>query len=179
MVRDGRLVGDNTDALGLELALRHDRLWPLTACSVVVLGAGGAAAAAVLASSRANPATITVVARREHPLPARVRVAPWSTSAVLDALHTTPESMLVNATPAPLEALPFSVDALPASCTVVDLRYRPRPVDLVAAARARGLRACDGLEMLLQQGMLSFRRWTGVEPPYDVARDALHQAVGA
>jgi shikimate dehydrogenase len=60
----------------------------------------------------------------------------------------------------------------------VDLRYRPRPVDLVAAAAAAGLRACDGLEMLLHQGMLSFRRWTGLEPPWDEARAALLAAVG-
>jgi shikimate dehydrogenase len=52
-------------------------------------------------------------------------------------------------------------------------------VDLVAAARARGLRAADGLEMLLQQGMLSFALWTGMEPPAGVARMALREAVGA
>jgi shikimate dehydrogenase len=50
-------------------------------------------------------------------------------------------------------------------------------VDLVTAARAAGLRACDGLEMLLQQGMLSFRRWTGLEPPWEEARAALLAAV--
>jgi shikimate 5-dehydrogenase len=52
-------------------------------------------------------------------------------------------------------------------------------VDLVAAAQARGLRACDGEEMLLFQGMLSFRRWTGTEPPWQAARAALREALGA
>jgi shikimate dehydrogenase len=84
---------------------------------------------------------------------------------------------VVNATPGGLAALPLRLDRLGAGCTVIDLRYRPRPVDLVAAAREAGLRACDGLEMLLQQGMLSFRRWTGLEPPWEEARAALLAAV--
>jgi shikimate dehydrogenase len=86
-------------------------------------------------------------------------------------------TVVVNATPAPLEALPFHPRDLPATAIVVDLRYRPRPVDLVSAARAAGLRAGDGLEMLLHQGMLSFRRWTGLEPPWNAARAALAEAV--
>jgi shikimate dehydrogenase len=182
LVRDGRLIGENTDARGLELALRHDGLWPEPGASVVVLGAGGAAVAALLALSRAQPAALQVAARREEEA-ARVAAGlgadsvAWRHDAVLAALGGG-ACLLLNATPAPLQALPVAVDALPGGCTVVDLRYRPRPVDLVAAARARGLRAGDGLEMLLQQGMLSFALWTGMQPPIDVARAALHEAAG-
>ncbi len=76
--------------------------------------------------------------------------------------------------------MPFSPARLQASCTVADVRYRPRPVDVVAAAAEVGLRGCDGADMLLHQGMLSFRLWTGdEEPPYDAARRALMAELGA
>ena len=169
VVSGGRLLGHNTDALGLEEALRADGLWPAEGASVVVLGAGGAAAAAVLALGRAAPAGVTVISRRQPSL--------WHPSAVHDALADSASSLLINATPAGLADLPVDVAGLPATCTVVDLRYRPRPVDLVAAARARGLAATDGLGMLLHQGMLSFQLWTGVAPPWDEARNALLEAV--
>ena len=75
-----------------------------------------------------------------------------------------------------LSQLPFDLRDLPLSCTVADVRYR-LPVDLVAAATARGHRAHDGSEMLLQQAMLSFETWTGVTPPAAVMRAALQDAL--
>jgi shikimate dehydrogenase len=180
VVRDGSLEGHNTDVEGLELALRHEGLWPEPGAAVVVLGAGGAAAAAVLALARSQPAAITVAARRPGAAD-RLKFfsASWNAEAIGDRLRSAGTAILVNATPAPLAELPVDLPALPDGCIVIDLRYRPRPVDLVAAARARGLRAADGLEMLLQQGMLSFALWTGMEPPAGVARMALREAVGA
>ena len=212
VVEDGRLIGANTDARGLELALRHDGLWPDMGAAVVVLGAGGAAGAAGLALYRSSPSGVWFAARRldaatqvglalsrqdyreraaavvagvrpstphDHDNDCDFGALRWSADGVVRQLRAAPHAVLVNATPAPLADLPVDVAALPSTCTVVDLRYRPRPVDLVDAARARGLRATDGLEMLLQQGMLSFTRWTGREAPVDAARAALQQAVGA
>lgn len=194
LVENRQLIGFNTDARGLESALRSpgvassasgpdlfSSLWPEPGAAVVVLGAGGAASAAVLALSRAAPATIHVSARRPDAAAAvsGATPLPWAAVAITDALGAAPTSMLVNATPASLADLPVDVAALPSTCTVVDLRYRPRPVDLVAAAQTRGLPATDGLGMLLHQGMLSFQLWTGLEPPWDVARQALDAAVDA
>jgi len=205
IVEEGRLVGDNTDALGLEGALRSDHLWPEPGATVVVLGAGGAAAAAVLALSRSMPAHVTVVARdvqkaldvkkawdakqtwgaaesasspRAKQAPTcEFHTAPWQPAAVLHALHSAQRSVLINATPAALPDLPVDLTELPPTTVIIDLRYRPRPVDLVAAARASGLRAQDGLGMLLHQGMLSFQRWTGLDPPWQAAQAALQAAV--
>ena len=183
-VERGALVGDNTDAAGLEAALRHLGLWPGPGAVAVVLGAGGAAAAAVLALSRVPCDRIDVVGRRPAAVAALTQrlagLAPvlgaaWD-PAVVAALAAGAD-VVVNATPRGLADLPVHPALLPASAVVVDLRYRPRPVDLTAAAHDAGLRACDGLEMLLQQGMLSFRRWTGQEPPWDAARTALTAAV--
>jgi len=183
---EGAVVGGNTDARGLELALRDQGLWPAPDSEAVVLGTGGAAAAAVLALSRASPRRITVVGRRPEASGAwRERLAGaavpvsavgWSEASKDAALSEV--DIVVNATPAGLDDLPFSVEQLPEGCVVMDLRYRPRPVDLVAAAHALGRPGCDGLEMLLQQGMLSFTRWTGAEPPFTEARAALRAAVG-
>jgi shikimate dehydrogenase len=185
VVEEGRLLGANTDAAGLEGALRGAGLWPSAGTDAVVLGAGGAAAAALLALSRAPVGRLWVAARREEAargLAERLAGVLEATPTAWDAAALAPllarAGTVVNATPGGLDALPLRVDRLSAACTVVDLRYRPRPVDLVAAAAAAGLRACDGLEMLLHQGMLSFRRWTGLEPPWEEARAALLAAVG-
>jgi shikimate dehydrogenase len=183
---DGSLVGDNTDAAGFEMGLSAQRLWPLPESRALVIGAGGAAAAVILALSRV-PVTRTVVVAR------RIEAA----RALIDSLRDTVEGdvglalwdedylsrqlsgadIIVNATPVGLADLPFSPGQLQPSCTVADVRYRPRPVDLVAAAHEAGLRACDGVDMLLHQGMLSFQRWTGDDPPYQAARIALEEAL--
>ena len=185
-VVDGELVGENTDAHGFHLALSYRRLWPSPGCRAVVLGSGGAAAAVVLAFTLAPADDIAVVARHidsaagvcEQVAPEHGQVLAFDDRAAIDAA-VAEASIVVNATPLGLADLPFDIDRLPSSCVVADLRYRPHPVDVVAAAQARGLGACDGEEMLLFQGMLSFRRWTDAEPPWHAARAALHEALGA
>ena len=172
VVQDGRLLGHNTDALGFERALRHDGLWPAARASALILGAGGAAAAVVLALSRAE-ITTQVAARN----PAAAEKLAGSVAWDADAIARAEPSLLINATPAPLHDLPVDLAALPANCAVVDLRYHYPPDDLVPSARARGLRAADGLEMLLQQAMLSFELWTARPAPIDAARSALHAVV--
>jgi shikimate dehydrogenase len=62
---------------------------------------------------------------------------------------------------APLE---IALDALPARAVVADIVYVPLETPLLAAARARGLRAVDGLGMLLHQAVPGFERWFGVRP---------------
>jgi shikimate dehydrogenase len=58
---------------------------------------------------------------------------------------------------------------------VVDLIYRTTP--LLHAAAQRGAQTQDGLEMLVQQGALSFAAWTGYEPPVEVMRAAVQHAL--
>jgi len=146
--------------------------------------AGGAAAAVVLALCRMQLREIVVVARRpEQASELCLRVSPENTRPVdwddLDSLQRLARdtTVVVNATPADAAELPLPLGLLSNGCVVIDLRYRPRPVDLVTAAQARGLRATDGVEMLLFQGMLSFQRWTGAPPPWHAAREALVAAL--
>ena len=67
----------------------------------------------------------------------------------------------------------IDVEALPDDATVFDLVYVPPETPLLRAARARGLRAANGSEMLIQQAAIAFERWTGVSGMADVMRAAV------
>jgi shikimate dehydrogenase len=166
---DGRIAGDNTDAAGLLDALGDAR--PATA---LVLGAGGAARAAIWALADAG-ARVTVwnrTARRAKALAAEFGVEA--------ADRPGPAEVLVNATPVglrpddTLEGLPL-VDAR----VVVDLVYGDAPTPLVRWAEERGARVVDGLEVLVRQGARSLALWTGREPPVDAMRRALVQGASS
>ena len=185
-VDSGRLIGDNTDVDGFELGLSAERMWPLPGSAAVVIGAGGAAAAVVLSLARVPVTRVTVAARQaEAAAELARRLAPvaavdtveWKRDPLLKRMRSA--AIVVNATPAGLRDLPFHPRELPTSCTVADVRYRPRPIELVEAARATGHRACDGFEMLVHQGMLSLARWTGLPPQWGVARQAMLRALTA
>ena len=67
----------------------------------------------------------------------------------------------------------IEVELLPSGATVFDLVYVPPETPLLRAARARGLRAANGSEMLIQQAAIAFERWTGVGGMADVMRAAV------
>jgi shikimate dehydrogenase len=90
--------------------------------------------------------------------------------------------MVVNATALGLrdaDPLPVTIDRIPSGAAVVDLVYRPLGTAWVKAATAAGLRARDGMEMLLEQGALALERWLGVPAPRAVMREALVRHPGA
>jgi shikimate dehydrogenase len=95
-------------------------------------------------------------------------------SSVEEALEGA--ALVVNATPLGMrdgDELPVPTQELPPDAAVVDLVYRAGETAFVHAARARGLRAVDGLPMLVEQGALAFERWFGVAPD----REAMWRAV--
>ncbi|GAB4112689.1 MAG: shikimate dehydrogenase [Sandaracinaceae bacterium] len=192
VVRDGaRLVGANTDVEGLARSL--DEAGATLADRVVaVLGAGGAARAAIAAAERSGAREVTVIARdlvRARALAATRRadargvfgaVALTDAAAVRATFSRT--DVLVQATSATMgpEADTFvaglPLDALPAHAWVTDLVYRPRRTAFLGACEARGLRTIDGLGMLVHQGALSLSRWLGLPAtamPFDAMRAAL------
>ena len=93
-----------------------------------------------------------------------------------------PGGLLVHCTPvggiAALKQLPMAADVIERMDAVADFAYRAdgSPTPLVAAARAAGAETVDGLELLVRQGALSFRIWTGSEPPLEVMRRAARGA---
>jgi shikimate dehydrogenase len=71
------------------------------------------------------------------------------------------------------DTVAFDVGSLPGEALVFDLVYVPPDTPLVRAARARGLKVCNGMEMLVRQGEVAFERWTGIGSTAAVMRDAL------
>lgn len=190
VVRDGeRLVGTNTDAEGLARSLREANV-VLEGADVVVLGAGGAARAAVVGLAGAGAARICIAARKLEQAEALASSLAAHTPATalractldraLDAAFKN-ASLLVQATSATLGDTPAAhafasslpLAALPRNAVVCDLVYKPLETTLLVRARTEGLRCVDGLGMLLHQGALAFERWTGQTAPIEAMRKAL------
>jgi shikimate dehydrogenase len=185
--RDGRYLGDNTDAPGFVRSLEEAGV-RLSGAHAVVLGAGGAARAAVVGLAQAGAAEIHVLARRPEQSEALCRSLGDAVGCSLEAAplgeagrHFGGASLLVQATSATLESNPgaqafadsLPIEALPQGAAVVDMVYEPLETTLLARAEARGLPTINGLGMLLHQGAIAFKMWTGFEPPLDVMRSAL------
>ena len=174
----GRLIGHNTDAAGLLADLyAHDVR--LSRRPVLILGAGGAARAAVAALAGVG-ARVRVVARRPEQAAAlrpiaALEVFEWTALGLLTAsdevaliINTTPLGMTPNTDASPwLEGTPFPPDAF-----VYDLVYNPPDTLFVRQARAAGLRAATGLGMLVEQGALALELWTGRQAPRATMRQA-------
>ena len=185
---DGGYIGHNTDAPGLVRSLEEAGV-QVGDARVVVVGAGGAARAAVVGLANAGASEITVLSRRPEQGEALVRSLGAHVECALDAAPLSEASwsfetatLLVQATSATLESNPGAVafaaalpiDALPAEAAVVDMVYKPLKTSVLARAEERGLSIVDGLGMLLHQGAIAFEMWTGFEPPLDVMRSALN-----
>ncbi len=172
---DGKLVGDNTDVGGFDAAVRRHFGLPHDHGTVVVLGAGGSAAAVLAAVERWDGARVRIVGRTGHraaALAARFERIATAFDDVADAMRDA--SLVVNATPVGLNGAELPVDpaSIPSGADVLDLTYRRGETPWVHACRARGLRAADGLAMLVEQGALAFERWFGAMPD----RDAMWKA---
>jgi shikimate dehydrogenase len=157
---------------------------PLAGTDVVVAGAGGAAHAVVFACLAAGAHRVTIATRTlasGEALAQRFRgVGSGSVSAVaLDGQEASEAlgsaDLAVNATTVGMvdPGSAFDVELLPATAAVFDLVYVPAETPLVAAARARGLVAANGSEMLIAQAAIAFERWTGLGGMADVMRTAV------
>ena len=171
IARDGdRLVGHNTDGAGFVAALEADDV-SLVGARVVVVGAGGAARAVVLALGGAGVGEVAVVNRSAERGESAAELAGVRGRAVAarDArAAVSGADIVVNATPVGMaEGDGSAVDphALHAGQVVVDLIYHPARTPLLAAAEAAGARALNGLPMLVHQAALAFTTWTGRPAP--------------
>jgi shikimate dehydrogenase len=169
----GRVIGHNTDIVGVQTGWRWGRL--PDEGPVLVLGAGGAAAAAVLALEGRD---VTVAARRPgvaEELLARLGVA----GRAADLSSPVPGAVVVNATPIGMrgEDLPDAI--LRGASGLFDMAYGPAPTPAVQWARRQGIPVVAGPDMLLAQAMASFRLWTGRPAPEAAMRHALDEARGA
>jgi len=181
------LVGENTDGKGFVQSLRGAT--DPSGKSVVLLGAGGAARAIGVEVGLAGARQITVVNRDPSRggelaelLNGRVRVpttfVPWQGD------YEVPEGtdVLINATSIGLgdaqARVPVAVGSLQPGLVVADVIFNPPETRLMRDARSRGCTALDGLGMLVNQAVIGFKIWTGIDPDPEVMRDALEEFLG-
>ena len=192
VVREGdELVGYNTDGQGFVRSLREDGGVSPQGKRVVFLGAGGAARAMSVEVALAGAEHITIVNRTpargqelvdllQEKTPAAAEFVAWSGNYRVPA----DADILINATSIGLFP---DVDALPAvhlnsirpDLLVCDVIPNPPQTAFLEAAAARGARTLDGLGMLVHQGAVAFKMWTGVEAPIPVMYQALAEVFGA
>ena len=178
--------GTNTDAAGLLNDLAANDV-SVSGERVLVLGAGGAARAAVygLARAGADIAIVNRTMKRAIKLVTQLRDTAGIRGVevmTLDAAADWGMSLIINCTSVGLHphirqspwifGVPF-----PAGVTVYDMVYRPANTALMQQCVAHGGRAIGGLGMLARQGAIAFELWTGVQPPIDVMMDALKIAL--
>ncbi len=180
---DGTLRGFNNDGVGFVQSIYDAKPdWRADAGSILVLGAGGAARAVVVALLENGARDIRVANRtreRAEQMVAEIgggaTVLPWDQRN--DAMADV--GLLVNSTDrgmAGKPALDISLARLPGQTIVADLIYTPPETPFLAAARERGNLTVNGLGLLLNQARLAFEAWFGVRP--DIT-PALLQAVAA
>ena len=191
LVRGERLVGHNTDAAGFLRALREAGFAP-EGCSALVLGAGGAARAAVYALARVGARVVLLnrTPQRADALVADLRAVVEGArleAGGLDAQTAQQEAsrcqLVVNATSLGMwpqvETSPWPEEvAFPAGVLLFDLVYNPRQTRFVRLARESGARAVDGLRMLVHQGAEAFALWTGAAPPVEIMYAACAAILG-
>jgi shikimate dehydrogenase len=166
----GSVRADNTDAGGLLRVLPSSP----RGRRALVLGAGGAARAVVWALLREG-AEVAVWNRTE---PRARDLCEELGGAPVDDPNASEYALIVNSTVVglhgedPFEELPLRSDGFAPGQVVVDMVYGAEPTELLRAAEAGGARTVDGIEVLVQQGALSFEIWTGRAPPLDTMRSA-------
>lgn len=178
-------TGYNTDGAGLLADLEHLAV-EVAGRDCLVLGAGGSARAVAYALASAG-GTVHLFARRpeqarrlvidlkSHFEGARLNAHSWEQ---LEEKSEIPKALIINTTPlgmAPEVGRSPWPDALalPPDALVYDLVYNPSETRLISQARSAGCWAFNGLGMLLRQGALAFKLWTGREPDIDIMRAAL------
>ncbi len=176
--KDGRLLGENTDALGVARSLEA---LGRTFEDALVLGGGGAARAAVVALKELGVKDIAVAnrtAEKAAALAAEFKIGriPW------EKRGDRSWGLLVNATPLGMsgrlqDLSPMEKDALAPDTVVFDLVYNPCETNLLRSAKAAGCAVVPGLEMFLHQAVEQFRLWTGKELPDEQARALLMDAL--
>ena len=183
---DEGIHGDNTDAPGVLRALEENENMSVPVGeNVVVLGAGGAARAVVVALALAGVASITIANRTVERAVALAEEMGQKTGISMQGLGLADtqlpvavrESMLlINTATVSMDAthpLLISADWLQPNTIVYDIVYTPPVTPLMRAAAVRGCETLGGIGMLVHQGAIAFEKWTGIAP----CTETMHQAL--
>ncbi|WP_188196208.1 shikimate dehydrogenase family protein [Nonomuraea sp. SYSU D8015] len=178
----GRLIGFNTDVTGFMTGVRACAGEDLTGARVVVAGSGGVSHAATYGLAEAGAGCLTVLdldvadsRRLADEFSAFARIEPMALDDPRAGDRLAEADLFVNATsvgmltPGPV----VDVSRISPAAAVFDVVYIPRETELVRQAKARGMRAAGGTDMLVAQAATAFVRWTGTDDPTNVMRKAL------
>jgi shikimate dehydrogenase len=187
--RDGRLIGENTDGQGFLTSLQT--VVDPSGKALVVFGAGGAARAIAVETALAGASSITIVNRDpargaelvalvNERTPARAELVVWDGAYVVPA----GTDIVVNATSIGLfpdvdAQLDLDLDSLRPGMVVADVIPNPPRTRLIRDAEARGCTVLDGLGMLVNQGVIGIKHWTGIDPDPAVMRAKLEELFGS
>jgi shikimate dehydrogenase len=176
--RDGRLIGYNTDGPGLARDLED---WiGIRGKTFVILGAGGAARAAVftLIQEGGTPVIVNRTAERARALAERFGCR-WGLAAEIERLEA---DCLINTTPLGMfpdtDRTPLKDTFLVHFPQVMDMIYNPVKTRLLRESEAAGCAIRSGVGMFVHQGAEQIRLWTGMEPPREVMRQVVLERLG-
>ncbi len=181
--KDGVMMGENTDGKGFITSLVEGNV-EIKGKKAFILGSGGAARAIAVELAMSGIKDLVIANIEEKSGMDLVNIINEKTDAhaefvFWDHALDIPQDidMLINATSVGLYPDPnvpnINYDTLNPSFIVCDVIPNPLRTKFVQMARDRGLTAFDGFSMLVNQGAISFKLWTGVDAPIDVMRAAL------
>ncbi len=182
ITEDGRLIGENTDGKGFVLGMENNGV-DLKGKRIVILGAGGAARAISVECAFAGCAGITVVARREAPGTELCALIREKTDSEADYLPWTPGiklpacDILINATNIGLypdtNKPDIDYESITEGMVVQDIIPNPADTPFLREAKKHGAAVFDGMGMLVNQGALGVKLWSGKEPSREAMKKAL------
>jgi len=193
LVKENRLIGDNTDGRGFMGSLDKDLSFNPKDKTICMVGAGGAARSIVMQMGD-FPKKIYVIDVVKEQLNSLIKnYEKYYDSKIIEGniiedrkartYFVKKSDLLVNATPVGMKHMQGCVveeDALHKDLAVFDIIYNPRETELIKLARRQGIeKVVNGEGMLLYQGALSFSLWTGQAPPVEVMRKALQEKINS
>jgi shikimate dehydrogenase len=178
----GRLHGDNTDVEGFRRALGSFLDGSPAGIRVLLLGAGGAARAALMGLLEEGADEVIILnrtAERARAVARRIGGVKARVAPILAEVRSESFDLVVNATRLGLlesDPSPLDFEVLNRVGAAMDLVYGKKPTPFVRMAEALGIRATDGAEMLVQQAAASFERWWSKPAPVEVMRAAMKES---
>ncbi|MDP4181892.1 MAG: shikimate dehydrogenase [Bacillota bacterium] len=189
-IKDGKLYGENTDGKGFLKSLIDEAKVDPKGKRAVILGAGGAARAISVELALAGVEHITIVNRNEKrgqelvtllnsKIDCKAQYASWNCTFSIPS----GTDILVNATSIGLypdvnEKADIDYGTIHAEMTVCDVIPNPPRTLFLKEAGKRGAKTLDGLGMLVNQGAIGFKIWTGINAPVEVMKKALIEEFG-
>ena len=182
--KDRKLIGYNTDCTGFLRSVKEDLRFSPKGRDIFLLGAGGAARAVAFGLAKSNAKTIMIydiMPLKVNALITDVKKSFPAVDIIASGFKDMPRliqgcRLLVNCTPVGMRSkdpLPIEAKLLHKGLKVYDIVYTPLKTRLVKTAEGKSIKAVNGINMLLYQGVLAFELWTGRKAPVSLMRKEL------